>query len=55
MESKSRHYQILNPTEARIFQENQVNIMDADALAPCVTKASAAMVLNMYGMQVLLL
>ena len=31
-----------------LFQDNYVNIMAADALAPCVAKASAAMVLTMH-------
>ena len=38
-----------NPSgaDAGIFQENPVNTMAADALAPHVTRSSAAMVLNM--------
>ena len=33
--------------ETKIFQENQANTMAADTLAPCVTRASAAMILPM--------
>ena len=33
--------------ETRIFQENQVNTMVADALAPCISKPYADMVLIM--------
>ena len=34
-------------TEFRIFQDYYVNIMAADAMAPCVTRPSATMVLTM--------
>ena len=39
---------LLNPlgAEAGICQENQGNTMVADALAPCVARSSAAMVLD---------
>ena len=33
-------------TEAGIYRENKVNTMAADALALCITRASAAMVLT---------
>ena len=43
-----------NPFDAaaRIVQQNKVNIMAAEALAPCVARTSAAMVLNMQNKQV---
>ena len=39
--------------ETRIFQDNQVNTMADDALAPCVPKTSAVMVLALQIKQVI--
>ena len=38
---------LINPSgaETRIFQDNQVNAIVVDALAPCVARPSATMVL----------
>ena len=44
---------VLNGTETTIFQDHQVNDMDADALAPCVARSSATMVLNLQHKQVI--
>ena len=40
----------VNPSGADtgIFQDKQVNAMDADALAPCIAWTSATMVLTMH-------
>ena len=35
-------------TDIDIFQKHQVNTMAADALDPCATRPSTAMVLTMY-------
>ena len=43
----------INPSdESGIFQDDQVNIIAANALAPCITRSSAAMVLAMQDKQV---
>ena len=39
--------------KARISQENSVNIMTADALAPCVARTPAAMVFETDGTTVI--
>ena len=46
---------VINPsgTEVKIFHANYVNIMADDALAPSITRSSAAMVLTEKGKQVL--
>ena len=44
---------MLNGTETTIFQDHQVNDMDADDLAPCVARSSATMVLNLQYEQVI--
>ena len=38
--------------EARIFWKNMVNAMATDAMAPCITRPSAIMLLNMWDKQV---
>ena len=40
------HHQKLDPTGAAIFQVNKINTMAADALAPCVARPPATMLLN---------
>ena len=35
-----------------IFCKNRVNTKEADALAPCIARSSAAMILTMYYRQV---
>ena len=46
---------VFNPSgaETRIFWENKVNTMAADALDSCVFKTSAAMIFNMSDKQLL--
>ena len=41
----------LNPfgVWSRMFQENQVNTMATDALAPCIARSLAAMLLTFTG------
>ena len=41
----------LHPVSLRLLQANLVNIMVADALAPCVTRPSATIVLTTHGKQ----
>ena len=43
----------LSDAEIEMFRDNWVNNKAADALAPCVTKSSATMVLTMQDIQVL--
>ena len=45
----------LSDAGARMFRENEVNSIDADALAPCVSRSSAAMILTVQDKQVLVL
>ena len=45
----------LSGVEPWIFQANLANTMAADALAPCVARASAAMVLSLWNQQVLII
>ena len=46
------YHDLLNPigAESRIFRDNKINSMAADALAPSLTKASADMLLTHWGL-----
>ena len=39
--------------DTRLFQGNKINIMAADALAPCVTRPSAAIILSTINLDII--
>ena len=53
LESWLRQYIDLSCTKTRIFWDNYVNTMAAEALSPCFTKSSATVVLAMHNKLIL--